>query len=106
MRIQASRCTSCHNVVIPPRGNCPYCGPSSTTEMIEINPNGIILTYTSLEMPPEGFEPPVLLAMVELDEGANVLCLGKKEMQAKTVIGARVQIDRDSEGRFIYTVKE
>lgn len=55
--------------------------------------NGSILTYTTLHTPPEGFEGPIRLAMVELKEGAHLVCSvkGHREMN----IGDEVIVKRD-----------
>ena len=107
MEIAASKCLSCENVIIPPRNICPYCGPESH-EIIEIkvDPSGEVISFTSLERPPEGFEPPVILALVRTLSGATILCLGTEKDILDTRIGSLVGIDRDSQGRFIYRLEK
>ena len=45
-------------------------------EMLDLSNHGVVLSYTIHHMPPEGFEVPLLLALVKLDENAVVLCTG------------------------------
>lgn len=105
LRIPASKCLNCENVIIPRRDLCPYCGPgSSNMTEIDVSNTGQVLTFTSLEMPPEGFEPPVVIALVQLDDGGSILCLGDKDELEKTVIGSSVSVSQDANERFHYKV--
>ncbi len=106
MIIEASVCKECGRTVIPPRDICPDCGPGvSSMDLKSLSNEGTILSYTSLHSPPEGFEPPVLLALVELVEGGSVLCLGNKEEMDEVSIGKSVHLSQDSEGRFIFSLR-
>ncbi len=105
--IAASKCISCESVLIPRRTICPYCGPESTDlQDILVQPRGEVISYTSLERPPEGFDPPVVLALVQVKEGATILCIGTRDELEGTKIGSRVSIDMDSSERFIYSLEE
>lgn len=106
MKIEASVCNECKRTVIPPRDICPYCGPGASSMILKSLSNaGIILSYTSLRSPPAGFDPPVLLALVELAEGGSVLCLGDREEIDGVEIGKKVQLSKDSEERFIFNLQ-
>ena len=72
---------------------------------MSLEPYGEIVSFTSLEMPPEGFEPPVVLALVQLDDGPTILSLGRKEELDQTTIGRRVTISRDNLDRFVHSLK-
>jgi uncharacterized OB-fold protein len=65
----------------------------------EIEGRGEVLSFTILQAPPEGFRPPLKMALVELEQGAVVLCLAGEEKD-ELRIGAQVMIDQDSESRF------
>jgi uncharacterized OB-fold protein len=56
---------------------------------------GSILTYTTLHAPPEGFEGPIRIAMVELKEGAHLVCSvkGHRDMS----IGDDVTVQSEGE---------
>ncbi len=71
---------------------------------IRISDAGTIVSYTVLHMPPEGFQPPVLLALVRLDDGATALCLGEAAEIANVRIGAHVRVYRDLTDRFMFHV--
>lgn len=86
------------------RNICPYCGPSQVMMPTQLNNKGIALSYTVLDMPPDGFEQPVLLALVELEKGAVVLALADRAEIEKVEIDAQVTISRDEAGRFLLSL--
>jgi uncharacterized OB-fold protein len=101
MLIKASKCPECQKVVVSPRETCPYCGKrAGTSQIIELGNKGHILSFTVAHMPPEGFEKPLVMALVELEQGAVILCLGHKEDESALAIGALAEITSDSEERF------
>ena len=101
--ILCSECEKCGKRIVPPRSICPYCRSNKSTT-IELGEEGILLSYTILQMPPEGFQPPVILGLVELD-GPSILCIGEKETMDRLEIGAEVAVHLDSEERFIFSLK-
>lgn len=70
-------------------------------EIQELHNEGIVLSYTTLMMPPEGFEAPLMMALVELEYGALILCLARNK-DSLVKIGDHVEITIDSDGRFQY----
>jgi len=68
--------------------------------MIKIDSKGTILSYTTLQMPPDGFSSPLTMALVELERGVRILCLGNEEETFEPVIGAAIEISLDREERF------
>jgi uncharacterized OB-fold protein len=68
-------------------------------ESIELDSQGLVVSFTTLQMPPEGFNPPLTMALVELEHGAIVLCLAKDQDTSSLEIGARVTLSLDSEER-------
>ena len=69
---------------------------------IVLNNRGTILSFTILRIPPQGFEPPVLLALVEVENHAVSLCLGSSSDIEAMKIGAPVSIEEDKEGRLLF----
>jgi uncharacterized OB-fold protein len=103
--IYSSKCKMCNRVVVPPRETCPYCGKKAgPMEQIELPPVGIVQSYTTLQMPPEGFKAPLSMALVELEHGALILCLASEHSGKQVNIGDSVEIKLDTEGRFCYRV--
>jgi uncharacterized OB-fold protein len=52
-------------------------------------------------MPPEGFKSPLVLALVQLEQSAVVLCLGDLSDPVPLEIGMEVSVKEDGEGRFL-----
>ncbi len=101
MTIKASKCSQCGRFVIPPREICPYCRSTGSDILtVQVSSRGIIDSYTVLHMPPEGFTPPLLLALVRLEVGASILCLGETDISDSVAIGTPVSVEADEEERF------
>jgi len=78
--IQASKCANCGKSVVPPRATCPFCKPGKgavSQQMVEAR--GKVLSFTTMELVPEGFTAPRTVAIVELECGARVMCLCARE---------------------------
>jgi uncharacterized OB-fold protein len=103
MSIKGSKCSLCQKVIVPPRVICPYCGKKAgVSQSIDLDNKGHIVSFTVARMPPEGFEAPLKMALIELDQGAVVLCLSQDEDESDLSIDARVEITLDAEERFRY----
>ncbi len=88
--IAGSRCPDCGWVVAPPARICPR-HPVEMTP-VEISGYGLVLSYTTLTVAPEGVKPPLHIAVVELPGGARIFCHGRQTRQLK--IGRRVAIEQ------------
>ena len=105
IRIKASKCPECDKVTVPPRNLCPYCRHELTgTSLIELENQGTVLSFTELQKPPEGFDSPLKLALVELEFGAAVLCLGAEDFDSTVEIGNRVKLSFDKENRLRFSL--
>ena len=71
-------------------------------ELMELPNRGVVQSYTILHMPPEGFEAPLSLALVELEHSALILCVASDQSKSPLKIGDPVEIELDSEGKFHY----
>ncbi len=105
IRIKASKCPECDKVIVPPRNLCPYCRHKSpSSNVVELSNDGKVISFTELHMPPEGFTPPMKMALVELEFGAVVLCLGEDDIDFEVEIGSQVELTYDSEERLRFRV--
>jgi len=68
-------------------------------ELLELEGRGIVVSFTTLQMPPEGFTPPLTMALVELEHGAVVLSLAQDEHDSQVNIGCLVELSLDSDER-------
>ncbi len=73
-------------------------------DTVELDNHGTVISHTTLQMPPEGFEPPLTMALVELEYGAIALCLAKDQNESRINIGDRVFLSLDSEERVRFSV--
>ena len=71
-------------------------------EIVELSNRGVGQSYTTLQLPPEGFAAPLPMALVELEQGALILCLAVNQSNSGVEIGTKVEIEADSEGKFLY----
>lgn len=67
---------------------------------VDLPPQGTIESYTLLHMPPEGFDAPLLLALVKLEGGAAVLCVGDTNISSSIEVGTPVSVEVDKSQRF------
>ena len=88
MYLKASKC-HCGKVCIPPKTRCPLCG--KIMDQNELVNRGKVLTFTTLHVAPEGFTPPIRVALVQLDDGPKVFCTFDKEV----AIDAKVEVLQD-----------
>ena len=59
---------------------------------VDLSGYGSVLSYTTLTAVPQGFKPPLHIAVVELHGGARIFCHGKETRALK--IGRRVVIEQ------------
>ena len=79
-QISASRCSVCGKTVVPPRSSCPFCTPGKgAVSQQKVEARGKVLSFTTMELVPEGFTAPRTVAIVELECGARVMCLCARE---------------------------
>jgi uncharacterized OB-fold protein len=89
------KCNECKAYTAPPTKVCSECG-SEDMEIVELSRNGEVKTFTVIHVPAEGFEPPYIVALVELEEGpwvtANIINLDP-EKATMDIIGRKGRID-------------
>jgi uncharacterized OB-fold protein len=84
--IKGSIC-SCGQIHIPPERVCIACTKQNELENIELSDLGKLITYTKLNIVPDGFKAPLILGIVELDHfesdksriGPKLICQGKSD---------------------------
>ena len=63
---------------------------------------GVVISHTTLNMPPIGSSSPVHLALVRMERDTVILCLAETEDEVH--INSKVEITLDKESRFQYRV--
>lgn len=72
-RLATTRCLYCKTIKWPPRTVCPQC-MSDELEWVDIPTPGKIYAYTvAMGAIPSGFEPPLVYALVDFDNGLRML---------------------------------
>ena len=87
--LTASRCPRCRRIVAPPARMCP--GPPRGDGALSVAAVGEVVSFTTLQSPPEGFRSPLHIAIVELDGGARIFCHGEETRGVK--IGSPVSVE-------------
>jgi len=111
-RLIGGYCSKCAKYFYPPRPACPYCGSRSVSR-VELPKRGRVITYTVIYNVISGFRAyaPLILAVIELDNGARVLAqltdTSPEEVEVGMPVEAvlrRVVADGDK-GVIVYAVK-
>ena len=90
--MQASTC-SCGKIVTLKRELCPNCGKLMNS--IDLGNKAVVLTYTTLYTVPEGFNAPIYLTLVELEQGAKLLCECKNEDDLEIGTKGKIIVEND-----------
>lgn len=70
--LERNRCPECGLRFDTQYGICPQCGTNEGIERTKLERTGTIMTYVVQHYLPEGFETPMVLALVETDDGGRV----------------------------------
>ena len=69
--LEGQACTACGKVLFPARAACSACR-STELERRRLSGRGTVFSWSQASQAPEGFAPPYLMALVELEEGPLV----------------------------------
>jgi len=107
-KIVGSRCKSCGEFSFPPRADCDNC-LSEEVEWVDLDPEGVIVTYTTIHIPPAGFEgnEPYTICVVDLKQGGRLLAWLKEGTEQDLEVGKPVKVVLEDLGdnRMTYAVK-
>lgn len=87
------RCDACSHFVHYPRPRCPACGAATLTPAT-VSGRGTVHSFTVTHRPVPGFEPPFVVAIIELDEQPGVRLVSNVigVEPAHVRIGMRVEV--------------
>lgn len=84
------RCPNCETAYFPPAPVCPHCH-SETVEWVESSGTGELYAFTCQHRTAPGVPAPVVLCIVELDEGPRLLAQVAADYEDLT-LGDRVKL--------------
>jgi len=71
-KLLLNECVGCDAAYFPPRPFCPTCG-SRDVRVVEASGRGRLYSYVISHMAAPGYEPPYVIAVVELAEGPRMV---------------------------------
>jgi len=105
LRLIGVRCKKCATVNFPVRQVCYKCA-ASDFEPVKLKRSGKIVTYTSQYYVPPMFEPPLTMAIAEIDGGGKVMTNMTDYEPDKMEIGMEVELVprklQEDEGKVLY----
>jgi hypothetical protein len=97
-RLLGLKCNECGAYTVPPKKVCMEC-TSENLEVVELSGNGEIRTFTVVHVSPEGFAPPYVIGMAELDEGpwitGKIIGVDPDNATMENLIGKRVKVGHE-----------
>lgn len=90
------KCHQCGEYTVPPQKVCSQCH-SEDMEVAELSRSGEVRSFTVIYIPAEGFTPPYIVGLVELQEGpwvtANIINFDAEKATMENLIGRKGRID-------------
>ena len=92
-RLVGSKCKNCGEETFPPRADCIKC-LSGDFEYIDTKPTGTLVTFTTVNSAPTGFEDisPYTLGLIDLDSGGRLISWFENTKAEDIKIGMRVKV--------------
>ena len=84
VQLVGSRCVACGTFAYPARLVCSSCLGRNMAP-VELSGRGTIRSWTRVELPPAGFDEPIMVADVVLDEGPSMFSLLAEEPDGGSV---------------------
>ncbi len=107
-KLLATRCPKCGAKFFPPQPDCPECG-SSEVEWFETSGEGVLLSYTVINVKPESFSkyPDYIVGVARLDDGVNVIAWVRDAEPGSLRRGMRVRVESEKreDGSYSYYIK-
>ena len=102
----AIKCKGCAHLFMPPKYICPECGGPEREE-VPLSGKGVISTYTTIRVPPLGFEDqtPYDLVVVDLAEKLSVTARLVAEEGKEPEIGAPVSFVKKEGGTYWFKLE-
>lgn len=66
-------CSACSEHYFYPRAACPGCGSTESVSWVRASGAARLSTYVIQHLPAPGYDPPFVIAIVELEEGVRMM---------------------------------
>ena len=90
------KCRQCGDYTVPPQKVCSGCH-SEDVEVAELSRRGEVRSFTVIYTPAEGFTPPYIVGLVELEEGpwvtVSIIDVDPAQATMENLIGRKGRID-------------
>jgi uncharacterized OB-fold protein len=98
-KLIGAKCKKCGKLYIPPIYVCLKCNQTEFGE-VELSGRGSVRTYTTIRVPPLGFEEqvPYNIAIIGLEEGINVTARIVDKNDKELSIGTAVVFTKKEDG--------
>ena len=87
-------CGDCGKLILPPSALCVQCGSKKLVKY-SFKMHGEVKTFTVIRVPPQGYQSPYVVALVEIDEGpwimGNIVDIDANNLSLD-LIGEKVKI--------------
>ena len=91
-KLVTTKCKACGKIEFPPKLVCTSCY-SSNMDWIDLPKEGKIYSFAEMHVVPTGFEPPITVAVVELENGVKLFSYVTNATFEELEIGDEVEID-------------
>ena len=106
--LKGLKCLHCGTITVPPKATCEECA-SPDREVTLLSGEGSIKTFTVIRVPPEGFQAPYIVVMVQLKEGPWLmgnLDGVEPDSASMELIGKKVKLGHKVVAQMKYTAAE
>lgn len=91
LRLHGKTCTACETVLTLPLKVCPHCGTREAFKDFKLSKRGKVVTYTQEHYYPTP-EPPVTMAVIDLDGGGRLLLQMTDSDPNRVRVGMEVEL--------------
>jgi len=108
IKLTASKCKDCGFTTYPPKSACPKCG-SKNVEILQLPRRGKVVSYTILNVPIKGFDAPLIIALIKLNDVvvmSEIINVDPKDIKVGMEVEATIAPSaRTLDGAIPYVVK-
>ena len=102
-RLEAAVCAKCRKYFAPVRIHCALC--RGRTDRVYLDGRGKLKTFTTLYVTPDGFTPPLVLGICELEGGLRVMGeISDYRLKDSLVMDETVSV-MEKDGKYVFRLE-